>query len=230
VQNHSQELLQMLGLLLSDTTYASLLNRFSKSFSQSTLRSLNGKILFPLRRWYLTRILAPYLQDSKNVLDLGSSDGRLVAQIQKELATQEKSIQFTGCDIHVQPKTHIPIVQYDGYRLPFADRTFDCVLIVDVLHHTDNPLQVLQEAKRVSSRYILIKDHYWNSSKDFSRLKFADYIGNKPYGIHLSYGFFTQGDWINLVQNTCNLPIVTYKTFRFNFLDPCKHILLKVEV
>jgi len=220
----------MLGLLLSDSTYASFLNGFVKSFSQPTLQSLNEKILFPLRRWYLTRILTSYLRDSKNVLDLGSSDGRLAVKIQKKLAVQGKSIQFMGCDIHVQPKTCIPIIQYDGYRLPFADNTFDCVLIVDVLHHTDNPLRVLQEAKRVSSRYVLIKDHYWNSSKDFSRLKFADYIGNKPYGIQLPYRFLTRNDWITLVQNTCNLSIIAYKTFRFNFFDPCKHVLLKVEV
>jgi len=219
----------MFGLLLSDSTYASFLNRFVKSFSPSTFHLLNENFLFPLRRWYLTRILTPYLRNSKNVLDLGSSDGRLAVKIQKKVAVQGKSIRFMGCDIHVQPKTCIPIIQYDGYRLPFADNTFDCVLIVDVLHHTDNPLRVLQEAKRVSSRYVLIKDHYWSDSKDFSRLKFADYIGNKPYGIQLTYRFLTRNDWINLVQDCCDFSIIEYKTFRFNFFDPCKHVLLKLE-
>jgi SAM-dependent methyltransferase len=117
-----------------------------------------------------------------------------------------------------------------GHRLPFAENTFDCVLITDVLHHTDNPLEILKEAKRVSRRYVLIKDHYGSNPKDFSRLKFADYIGNKPYGIRLPYGFLTRNEWINLVQNDCGFSIVAYKTFRFNFIDPCKHILLKVKV
>lgn len=220
----------MFSLLMSDSTYASFLNTIVRGFSQSTLKSLNEKILFPIRRWHLTRILTPYLKNSKSVLDLGSSDGRLAAQIQRKLAAQRKCIQFMGCDVHVQPKTYIPIFQYSGHRLPFADNTFDCVLIVDVLHHTDNPLQVLKEAKRVSRRYVLIKDHYWNNSKDFSRLKFADYIGNKPYGIRLPYGFLTRNDWLDLVQNDCGFSIVAYKTFRFNFLDPCKHILLKVKI
>jgi len=146
----------MLGSLLSDSTYASFLNGFVKSFSQPTLQLLNENFLFPVRHWYLKRILTPYLRDSKNVLDLGSSDGRLTAQIQRKLAVQGKSIRFMGYDIHVQPKIYIPIIQYDGYHLPFAiihsivfSLLMCCITLI-------TPLKVLQEAKRVSSQYVLI--------------------------------------------------------------------------
>jgi ubiquinone/menaquinone biosynthesis C-methylase UbiE len=218
----------MLSFLLSDSTYDSFLNTLVKGFSPSTLKSFNKTISFPFRRKYLTRKLTPYLEDSSQVLDLGSSDGKLAASIQRELITRQKQVKFIGCDIHVQPETFIPIMQYDGQRLPFEDNSFDCVLIVDVLHHTNNPRQVLQEAKRVSRRNILIKDHYWSNEKDFTRLKYADYIGNNPYGIPLPYNFLTQREWQSLIEE-CKLSIVERKTYQL-VVDPCKHIIFKLRV
>jgi len=37
----------------------------------------------------------------------------------------------------------------DGYQLPFADRSFDIVLLVAVLEHTREPWRILSEARRV---------------------------------------------------------------------------------
>ncbi|MGF1541202.1 MAG: class I SAM-dependent methyltransferase [Pleurocapsa sp.] len=218
----------MLSFLLSDSTYDSFFKTLVKGVSPSTFKFLNETILFPFRRKYLTRKLSPYLEDNSQVLDLGSSDGKLAASIQKELINRETKVTFVGCDIHVQPETFIPIVQYDGQRLPFEDNSFDCVLIVDVLHHTNNPGQVLQEAKRVSRQNILLKDHYWSNEKDFTRLKYADYIGNNPYGIPLPYNFLTQPEWQNLIEE-CQLSIVECKTCKL-VVDPCKHIIFKLRV
>jgi len=221
----------MFGYIFSDSTYDSFLNNLVKGFSSSTLRNFNETIVFPLRRKYLSRKLAPYLKGNYNVLDLGSSDGRLANCIKKELEKEkkeEKKVSFTGCDIHVQPKTYIPIVEYDGKRLPFEDNSFDCILIVDVLHHTNNPFAVLQEAKRVSRKNILIKDHYWTTQKDFIRLKHADYIGNHPYGIPLPNNFLNKESWQNLIKK-CQLSVEKRNTYKVAF-DPCKHIIYRLTV
>jgi SAM-dependent methyltransferase len=45
--------------------------------------------------------------------------------------------------------TEAHTVTADAARLPFADASFDAVLIRDVLHHVDNPAAVLGEARRV---------------------------------------------------------------------------------
>jgi len=211
-------------IFLSDPTYEFLSDSIAKSFSDSTLKSLNERVLFPLRIKYLTQILIPYLKDSGTVLDLGSSDGKLASSIQKHL-----NVQIIGCDTYIQPKTFIPVVQYDGQHLPFKDNSFDVVTIVDVFHHAANPQQLMQEAKRVSNRYVLVKDHYWDSRSDFTSLKFADYIGNKPYGIDLPYNFMTEENWHDIIAS-CGLTAIASRKFRFNFIDPCKHILFKLKV
>lgn len=216
-------------MLLSNSTYDRLLASILKLASTSTLKALNKRILFPIRRRYLTQILAPHLSNSRYVLDVGASDGKLAADLQLHLAVQHINTKIIGCDVHIQPQTHIPVIQYDGYHLPFPDNSFDHVLIVDVLHHTHNPLDVLREAARVSSQYLVIKDHYWSHPKDFISLKFADYIGNQPYGIDLPYGFLSEHAWKSLFLE-CKLTVVERQRFRYNLIDPCKHVLFRVKV
>ncbi|MDD5193594.1 MAG: methyltransferase domain-containing protein [Candidatus Nanoarchaeia archaeon] len=184
---------------------------------------LNRKILFHLRFDYLTNILIPYLTGCKTVLDLGASSGELAKKIQDKIG-----VEFTGVDTHIQPKSFIPVIKYDGKKLPFRNNSFECVMIIDVLHHDTNPEEVITEAKRVAKKYILIKDHYWISRFDFWLLKISDYIGNHPYKIKLPYNFLKYGGWKD-VFNQKNLRIVTEKKFRYNAFDPCKHIIFFLE-
>lgn len=215
-------------MFLSDSTYESLTNQIVTFFSDSALKTLNEKVLFPLRTHYLTEILTPYVENSDKVLDLGTSNGVLAANIKKNLTTPTTP-EFLGCDVHLQPEPLIPVVRYDGYTLPFADNHFDTVMIIDVLHHADYPQRVMAEAKRVARKNILIKDHYWVNSKDFTSLKFADYIGNQPYGIPLPYGFLTEANWQTMIH-ALKLQVRESRKFRYNLVDPCRHILFDLQV
>jgi ubiquinone/menaquinone biosynthesis C-methylase UbiE len=178
----------------------------------------------PLKWKYMVKYLPPYLKNTKKVLDLGASCGRLSKELSKKLQYTE----FIGIDTHVQPKTFIPIKKYDGKNIPFPDNSFDCVMIIDVLHHDEHPELILQEARRVSKKNILIKDHYWKNKIDFILLKYADYIGNKPYGIALPYNFLKISDWEDMIKKT-NLKISKSKKFKYNLFDPCKHIIYLLE-
>jgi ubiquinone/menaquinone biosynthesis C-methylase UbiE len=63
-------------------------------------------------------------------------------------------------DVLVRPGTAISVRAYDGVTLPEADASYDVVMMIDVLHHTDDPTLLLREAGRVSKQGILIKDHF----------------------------------------------------------------------
>jgi ubiquinone/menaquinone biosynthesis C-methylase UbiE len=86
-------------------------------------------------------------------------------------------------------------------------------MTIDVLHHTDDPIKVLKEMKRVSKRYILIKDHTANHSFDRFILKFMDYVGNRLYGVALPYNYLSNKAWLNAFKQT-RLEVIK-KTKRF---------------
>jgi 2-polyprenyl-3-methyl-5-hydroxy-6-metoxy-1,4-benzoquinol methylase len=184
----------------------------------------NENISFPLRRRYLVKHLSPYLRNSRTILDLGASCGKLANELSKNLPDTE----FVGLDTLVPSKTYIPVKKYDGKQIPFPSNSFDCVMIIDVLHHDKNPALILREAGRVSGKYILIKDHYWNNRLDFLFLKFADYLGNQPYGIELPYNFLRISDWESMIKET-NFKINISQRFRYNKFDPVKNLIYLLE-
>lgn len=189
------------------------------------LKTLDEDFLFPYRFRMLAKRLSTYLYlaGCEIVLDVGSSDGRLAKLIQDRIGGW-----FMGADVLVQPRTDIPIVEYDGMKLPFEDESFDAVMMIDMLHHAENQEQLLREAKRVSGRYILIKDHYWDRRMDYLLLAMSDYIGNKPYGVNLPYKYLTIASWLRLFERN-GLRVVESECFRFTPLDPCKHVIFKLE-
>lgn len=49
----------------------------------------------------------------------------------------------------------IRFVAGDAHRVPFADDSFDVVLLQSVLHHDDDPLQMIREAFRIAPKVII---------------------------------------------------------------------------
>lgn len=188
------------------------------------IRRIDEMVLFPLRWKYLVRRLSPYLRDQREVLDLGASCGRLA----HELILEDPRLHIVGVDTYVQDQTFIEIQKYDGMRIPFPDDTFDCVLIVDVIHHDTHPERIIREATRVSKRFILIKDHYWLTMIDRTWLGWADYIGNRPYQIDLPYHYLQTSEWERLFAHA-GLTILATEKFRYHPIDPTKHIIYFLE-
>ena len=188
------------------------------------IKLFNTKIALQLRWKYLTDRLFPYLNESYSILDVGASCGRLSNELSKNLPKSK----FVGIDTNLQPDVLIPIKKYDGRHIPYPDNSFDCVMLIDVLHHDAKPEKVLKEAKRVSKKHILIKDHYWENHIDYYLLKYADYIGNKPYDIILPYQFLNISQWQKLIDKT-KLSVRRTETFKYNLVDPCKHIIYLFE-
>lgn len=175
---------------------------------------------------FLGQLLAPYLGEFEKILDVGSASGALAKHIYN--ISPNKNFEIEGVDVVVPEKTHIPVTKYDGKKLPFADNSFDCVLIVDILHHDENPENIIQEAVRVSKGVVLIKDHYWDNKFDFWILSVFDYIGNKPFGIPLAYNFLKMETWEKMFSSQ-QLIISEVKTFKEHKTDLRKNVLFKIK-
>lgn len=88
-------------------------------------------------------------------------------------------------------------VLFDGERLPFRNGAYDVAMLVDVLHHTTDPLCLLREAKRVARR-VIIKDHLVKGLAARATLRFMDRIGNARFGVALPCNYLDDTQWREL--------------------------------
>jgi ubiquinone/menaquinone biosynthesis C-methylase UbiE len=68
------------------------------------------------------------------------------------------------------------------YELCFKDKTFDMVLLSEVLEHLSEPENGIEEAKRVSQGYVLVtvpNEPYWRIA-NMLRLSYLRDFGNTP--------------------------------------------------
>lgn len=156
------------------------------------LKSIHHQLVFLRRINVLSNEISSIMDDSiKKVVDVGCGDGTISSLI----ASKKKSREFSGIDIMARPTCAIPFKEYDGHHIPYEDNSVDACMFVDVLHHLHHVKELLAEAKRVSNKYIIIKDHLWKNKLDYKILEFMDNIGNKPHGVVLEYNYLPEKKW-----------------------------------
>lgn len=100
-----------------------------------------------------------YIPFSADVLDIGGGWGYYAEPLERE-----RKSKVTVLDVR-KPQFHkAPVVTYDGDRFPFSDRSFDVSLLITVLHHVGSPEKVLQEARRVTRRFVIVVEDLYRSA------------------------------------------------------------------
>jgi SAM-dependent methyltransferase len=155
------------------------------------LGSAHEKLVASRRSRVLGNMMRELLPPNSRVLDVGCGDGTIA----KSWMANRPDISVQGIDVLVRPGTKISVHAFDGQFIPFEDNSFDVVSFVDVLHHADNALQLLREARRVSKTCVLIKDHYAENWLNHAILAFMDWVGNAPHGVPLRYNYLSRKEW-----------------------------------
>ena len=132
-------------------------------------------------------------------LDVGGGTGVMAQTIKTLFGLQH----VTSVDVHNRFLASLSIETsiYDGVNLPFADASFDCVLLFNVLHHVPVSARVplLRECRRVAGRGPLyIKDHLSFGRTDDLRLAVLDLLGNAPFRGMVTASYLRESDWQNL--------------------------------
>jgi SAM-dependent methyltransferase len=104
--------------------------------------------------------------------------------------------------VHVQPAPTIPVRAYDGAALPYADRSFEVVLLSDVIHHAESPARLLAEALRVADRAVVVKDHFAFGAASRRLLLAMDLAANGFYGIAVRGAYLDPQGWLGLFEET----------------------------
>jgi SAM-dependent methyltransferase len=111
------------------------------------------------------------------ILDVGADECHLTKHL-------PSTSQYWGIGLGGSPDQQVNL---EKEVIPFPDRSFDCVLCLDVLEHLDNIHAVFDEICRVSSRYVIISlPNPWEGF--LAMLQAADYkpgIPIKFYGLPL---------------------------------------------
>jgi SAM-dependent methyltransferase len=139
--------------------------------------------------------LSRHIGQVGSLLDIGCGDGENT----RAMAAQAGATRVVGVDVLVRPTATIEVHPYDGVHLPFPDRSFDAVTMVDVLHHCGDPQAVLREALRVASRVLAIKDHFAFGPLTHKMLYWMDIAGNAKDGIPSPGTYFEPQQWVEMI-------------------------------
>jgi len=157
----------------------------------SLIESVHGGYVHERRISILSEWYSKLIPSNSSVLDVGCGDGRLARLI----ADKRPDISIQGIDVLRRGDAAIPIEAFDGKSIPYGEGSFDVVMFVDVLHHTNDPMILLHEAVRVARQAILVKDHLLEGAFAYSTLRFMDWVGNARHGVALPYHYWTSTQW-----------------------------------
>jgi SAM-dependent methyltransferase len=161
------------------------------------VRSAHHQHIVPRRVDRLAAQIAPLLPEGARVLDLGAGTGAIAQAIMQ----RRPDLECIALEVKVRSDALIPLVAYDGRSIPFDDCTFDCVLLIDVVHHAWEPVHLLAEARRVCKKRIVLKDHLADAVAAPAILSFMDWISNARYGIAMPYTYWTRQEWAQMLTS-----------------------------
>jgi 2-polyprenyl-3-methyl-5-hydroxy-6-metoxy-1,4-benzoquinol methylase len=151
----------------------------------------HGRFVHGRRVRALVDAIAPLVETGWHVIDVGCGDGTLASLV----ARQGEGVQMRGFEVLIREDVAIPVQPFDGRHLPAADNSVDAIMLIDVLHHTDSPVDLLREAARVARQAVIIKDHRTDRPFAYSTLRVMDWVGNRSHGVRLPYNYLSMTRW-----------------------------------
>jgi len=148
------------------------------------------------RTFALLRSLIASTGGVATALDIGAGDGWMAKSL------MAAGLLGTCTPVDVKRRSHVVLepLLYDGERLPFDDSSIDLCYAVDAVHHAADPSRLLRDMARVSRRFIVLKDHRYESRAGAWVLRILDEIGNRRFSIG-SPGHYQRGSaWLDLLR------------------------------
>jgi ubiquinone/menaquinone biosynthesis C-methylase UbiE len=127
----------------------------------------------------------------RSVLDVGTGIGGFAAYLRYQ-GFDVESIDVVDSSCFRE----FPTALYDGMHLPYSDGKFETAVLIHVLHHCADRMQVLREALRVASVVIVIEDTYRNRLEWLAG-SLSDMLGNGEYYFHK---YSTREEWRQILK------------------------------
>ncbi len=149
-----------------------------------------------------------------SLLEVGCGPGestRRILQMLRGQSLEASEFEQRLVDLHHQYGFPVPLRQESAYQLQREDNSFDCILLLEVLEHLENPRAALKEIFRVASKYVIIgvpNEPLWRTL-NFMRGKYWSAWGNTPGHInHWSTSAFKRllNEYGRVVKSSTPMP------------------------
>lgn len=171
------------------------------------------------------KLIGHHIRYKSSILDIGCGN-MLISQY---LARQHKA-RVQGIDVLDMNLTDLPHTLYDGFRIPYPDKTFDTSLLIAVLHHVSDQQALLKEAMRVTSRNVIVFEDTYTTRIGKVWIKIRDVVGNLPEEaqMHFALNFRSTEAWERLF-NQHQLRVVSRKVL-WSHIRFTHHVLYHLTV
>jgi len=175
------------------------------------LMAVMHRPIYESRERALVAAITPHLRPGDRVLDVGCGTGALGGAL---LGARGKpdGLVVEGLERRARGGEPIKVHEYDGVKAPFEDKTYDVVIVADVLHHEEQPDLLIAECIRLSRRLVIIKDHQVAGPLAQRRISFIDWAANAPYGVKCLYRYNTAKQWDETVTRHGLAPVEQRRT------------------
>ncbi len=167
-----------------------------------------------------------FIQEGDKIIDLGCGSG-IIGEAFREIF----NVDLVGVDIRDDRVVDLPFQIVDGQNLDFGDDEFDVCLISYVLHHVDDPLLLLEEARRVCKGRIIIYEDLPEGLLPRLRCRFHLFLTCFLTGVFdLEFRFKTQHEWEKAFDELGLRVFAKKRVHKFSdCLDPGKRIFYVLE-
>src|SRR6202007_1138437 len=109
------------------------------------------------------------------ILEVGAGDGSILKYLSDQhFAPEYHAVEISDSGVEDIKQRNIPGVKsvqmFDGYHLPFADNSFDLIILSHVLEHVEHERLLLRELKRVAEYCVIEVPRDYKDGVD-SRIK-----------------------------------------------------------
>jgi SAM-dependent methyltransferase len=158
--------------------------------------------------------IAPWLERGQTVLDLGAGTGFISRWLLDRVGVDPTLTDVV--DYHNRARG-LPFIRLeDPYRVPVADRSFDAVIMLFVLHHVarrEDQERLLDEAIRIARNRVVIMEDTPGGRLDRLLNTGWDWLLNQRHRVSTPFTFRSSEEWTRGFKER-DLAIVHAGTFR----------------